>query len=113
MMSVLHSKEFASNDQLVSIWFTFALGCGCFIAMSATGALVHEANECTLEKLKERISNKTSVTPSENQIMLTDASSVALTVWNIVPIKRSIIFGIFGAILTYCLLLDGLIKLND
>ncbi|GFS53459.1 uncharacterized protein TNCV_4935391 [Trichonephila clavipes] len=108
--SLLRSSEFITIAQHISVWCLFTASYVSFIAMGTTASLVYEANANGLEKLKDAICNRFNVTRSQMRVLLIDANYVSLTVWNIVPIRRSFIFGTIGAILTYCVLIDSLEK---
>ncbi|GFR00037.1 uncharacterized protein TNCT_637671 [Trichonephila clavata] len=108
VVSLLRSNERTINAQHTFIGFLFLVCYVSFIAMSWMGSLVYEANAKALEKLKDFTCSKTNLTQSQTRILFIDASHVTLTIWNIVPIRRSFLFGTFGTILTYCLLLNSL-----
>ncbi|GFR18669.1 uncharacterized protein TNCT_298961 [Trichonephila clavata] len=108
VVSLLRSNELTIGAQHISIGCLFLVCYISFIAMSWMGSLVYEANAKALEKLKDFTCNKTNLTRSEARILFIDASHVTLTIWNIVPIRRSFIFGTFGTIFTYCLLVNSL-----
>ncbi|GFQ88083.1 uncharacterized protein TNCT_296821 [Trichonephila clavata] len=108
--SLLRSGEFPIIAQHISVWCLFIASYLSFIAMGTMASLVFEANANGLEKLKDAICNRFNITRSQMRVLLTDANDVSLTVWNIVPIRRSFIFGTIGAILTYCVLIESLEK---
>ncbi|GFQ82193.1 uncharacterized protein TNCT_186851 [Trichonephila clavata] len=110
IMSVLRSAEFLTIVQHVSVWCYFIASYASFIAMTVTASLVYEAHSNASDILRELTFKRFSATVSPKQIMLIETNQVSFTVWNIVPIRRSFIFGTLGAMFTYCVLLDSLKK---
>ncbi|GFV38869.1 uncharacterized protein TNCV_2814851 [Trichonephila clavipes] len=108
VVSLLRSNELTINAQHISIGCMFVACYVSFIAMSWMGSLVYETNAKVLEKLKDFTCNKTNLVRPQARILFIDASHVTLTIWNIVPIRRSFIFCTFGTIFTYCLLINSL-----
>ncbi|GIY07556.1 hypothetical protein CDAR_34531 [Caerostris darwini] len=72
----------------------------CFLVTTASASLVSEAWMLASTKTLESSQN-----PSQKLLSCID-KEMCLTVWKIVPIRRSFIFGTVGTIFTYVLLFD-------
>ncbi|KAF8774156.1 hypothetical protein HNY73_016738 [Argiope bruennichi] len=100
--------ETCGRTQHVAAWLLSGVSYSWFIAMTVTATLVHESNESALEILKELASKRRNLTPSKKQILFNDNNHKSLTVWKIIPIRRSFIIGFQGTVLTYCMLFNGM-----
>lgn len=81
-----------------------------FIVMSTYACLVSEIYSQVWTKVKTLIANlDTDFTLRQQKFLLCLEKELYFTVWKIVPIRRSFIVCIFGAIITYIMLFENLV----
>lgn len=95
---------------LVLLHFTSTLVS--FVIMAATAALVAEASAAVGERVREQgvMVETKCYCLCEKRFESYVKKEIYLTVWKIVPIRRSFIVGTLGAILTYVILFDNLMR---
>lgn len=104
----LHPQTLTGTISVLAIIFTFLTIFFSFVAMTVSASLVCEAS-LQVKKLAKRL-----VIASENssfalkKLLLCTEDEINLTVWKILPIKRSFILGTTGSLFTYALLYDSL-----
>ncbi|GFQ80643.1 uncharacterized protein TNCT_176881 [Trichonephila clavata] len=102
----LHSDEYDMLSSLSSIWILLTLSYTAFICMGISGSLVHETASDLYTEAEKRLSNGNRPPEALRQFLKVAEKGLYLTVWRIVPIKRSFILGTIGTIFTYCILLE-------
>lgn len=81
-----------------------------FIVMSTYACLVSETYSRVWTKVNTEIANlDTDFTLRQQKFLLCLEKELYFTVWKIVPIRRSFIVCIFGAIITYIMLFENLV----
>ncbi|GFR02686.1 uncharacterized protein TNCT_563151 [Trichonephila clavata] len=84
-----------------------------FIIMTSSAALVTDAS-VQVGTVAMRISAEAKKSSLSLQNFLSCAEKrISLTVWNVSPISRNFIFGLLGAMFTYVILFDSLVKKNN
>ena len=89
--------------------FAFSLNFFCFIVKVESASRVSKSThsiENEARKIDESIYKNVCVYIR----FLKNCKEISMTLWNLVPMKRNLILGASRAILTYCLLFDGLVK---
>ncbi|GIY65989.1 uncharacterized protein CDAR_454061 [Caerostris darwini] len=110
--SLLHIDEFktfAGWMALSAIWSSALGNFVPFLAMVVAGSSVHEASASVWDKAQEMINAGQELTPSQKRFLSVAEKELAMTVWQITPVKRSYILATMGTILTYCILLDSIV----
>lgn len=108
----LHPSLFKSYYQCLAITFLLLTTMVSFIAMAISASLVSEASAevgANSQKLQE---NNRNSKLSQLRFFASAQTEIYMTVWKIMPIKRSFIVGTLGTIFTYVILFDSLKKQN-
>ncbi|GBM07117.1 hypothetical protein AVEN_177081-1 [Araneus ventricosus] len=106
--NLMRPVESCYKNDNAAVWLLFGTSYSAFIAMAVTGTLVHESSESILHILKELACKRCRLLPSQKHILFNDNNHISLTVWKIIPIRRSFIIGTLGTVLTYCMLFNGM-----
>ncbi|GIY42022.1 uncharacterized protein CDAR_210261 [Caerostris darwini] len=78
-----------------------------FIAMTSSAAMIAEQAAELFSSLSIISANNGNASLLQKIIVISQ-QGIALTVWRIIPITRSFVFGIIGMLLTYTVMLYGL-----
>ncbi|GFQ90432.1 uncharacterized protein TNCT_468691 [Trichonephila clavata] len=109
----LHFSDIHSFVRRLGLHLYFITFFILFIIMTSSAALVCDAS-VQVGTVAMRITAETKKSsPSQQNFLSCAGKKIPLTVWNIAPITRNFIFGLLGAMLTYVILLDSLVKKNN
>ncbi|GIY94917.1 hypothetical protein CEXT_23311 [Caerostris extrusa] len=95
----------ASVNQKISIYGIFITSFVLFIAMTTSASLMAEESKKQCSAMPEATGN---LTFTQQKFLIMSQNGITLTVWKIVPITRSLIFGITGMLLTYTVMFYSL-----
>lgn len=104
----LHPNEYGKAFQIATIWFLVPASHLPFFTMILSACFVHEASSSMWDKGHELLRLGCAPSFSQLRILYVTEKELTLTVWKIVPIKRSFLVAAMGTIFTYCVLLDNL-----
>ncbi|GIY42034.1 hypothetical protein CDAR_210321 [Caerostris darwini] len=96
--------------QKLSIYGTFFTSFILLIAMTTSASLIAEESKKQCSAMPEATGN---LTFTQQRFLMMSQTGITLTVWRIVPITRSLIFGITGMLLTYTVMFYGLSPVNN
>lgn len=103
----LHPQDYIIPVQKVSLIFLFGLSCiAC--GMSVSASFVNEASAEVANEVQRLLSNGKPPTAAQKQLVFVTQKELFLTVWKMIPIRRSLILVTMGTIFTYCILIDNL-----
>lgn len=111
----LHQAGAHTSLYTAVIIFNFVYRFVSFIAMTMAASSVSEASAEVCKHAKaQKLDRRNPGSPIEQlKFMICADNEIYLTVWKIVPIRRSFILGAIGAIFTYVFLFDNLIKKDN
>ncbi|KAG8186283.1 hypothetical protein JTE90_004627 [Oedothorax gibbosus] len=104
----LHPKEYGGPFQRASIWFLVPANYLPFFAVILSACCVHEASSSMWNAGQELLKFGGAPTFPQIRLLYLTEKELTLSVWKIVPIKRSFLVATMGTIFTYCVLLDNL-----
>lgn len=109
----LNLQQQIISSENIAIVFLFGAIFWSFVSMGVSGCLVHEASLDISNKARDMIRVGRKQTLAEKQLMHVTENGMHLTVWKIMPIRRSFLIATMGTILTYCILLLNLQAYNS
>ncbi|GFT42721.1 uncharacterized protein NPIL_122191 [Nephila pilipes] len=108
LTAALHHEEYIDGFQIMSVCSIFTANFVAYIGLTLSASLVHESSEDLLQKAYEVLNFRNDINSIQQRFLSSLEKDLFLTVWRIVPIKRSFIFTTMGTIFTYCIILDSL-----
>ncbi|GFY45170.1 uncharacterized protein TNIN_221951 [Trichonephila inaurata madagascariensis] len=109
---ILHTDETPNPIYRIYFYSNFLSIITLFIVMTASAASVAEASS-KVGSIVWRISAVSSEsTLSQLKLLFYSQKGISLTVWNVVPISRSFIFGMLGVTFSYTILFDNLFQIG-
>ncbi|GIX88361.1 uncharacterized protein CDAR_386661 [Caerostris darwini] len=107
LCAILDSDRFPGRFQRLLILNACFGAFSSFIAVTSSAAMIAET-VVELFSSSSIISANNGNAPLFQHFIVISQQGIALTVWRIIPITRSFIFGIIGMLLTYTVMLYGL-----
>ena len=107
LSTIIHSTHKHSIAYMINIMFC-AITLVIFAAELYFASSVHNASLSVKHKITLIKENDPQLISSYSSFIQIHQEEICMTVWGIVSITKSFIFGTFGTILTYCLLFDGM-----
>ncbi|GIX79129.1 hypothetical protein CEXT_263381 [Caerostris extrusa] len=104
---VLDTDKFLGRFQRLLILNVCFGALSCFIAMTSSAAMIAEQVVELFSSLSIISANNGNASLLQ-KIIAVSQQGIALTVWRIIPITRSFMFGIIGMLLTYTVMVYGL-----
>ncbi|GFQ82191.1 uncharacterized protein TNCT_186841 [Trichonephila clavata] len=110
---ILHTEEYLDAVQITSIYCLFIASYVGYIGMTLSGSLLQETSEHLWFQVHDALISRSKITSLQQRFLSLLEKGLFLTVWKIVPIKRSFIVATTGTIFSYCILLDSLRSLKN
>ncbi|GFR00039.1 uncharacterized protein TNCT_637681 [Trichonephila clavata] len=110
---ILHPEEYFDVTHILSVVSLFSSNYLSYMGLTLSGSLLHEASEELWFKLHRALMPRSEITSLQQRFLNLLEKGLFLTIWKILPIKRSFILATLGTILTYCILLDNLKSLRN
>ncbi|GIY42026.1 hypothetical protein CDAR_210281 [Caerostris darwini] len=107
LYAVLDSDKFPGRFQRLLILNACFGAFSSFIAVTSSAAMIAETVVELFSSLSIISANHGNASLLQNLSVISQ-QGIALTVWRIIPITRSFIFGVIGMLLTYTVMLYGL-----
>lgn len=105
---ILIRNDSHSLIQILYLSFVFLSTLLSFVAMTVSASMVTEASSKVGSAARMVLQSRQTSTFAFKKFLFNAEREINLTVWNIVPIKRSFILGSIGAFFTLVMIFDGI-----
>ncbi|GIY08713.1 hypothetical protein CEXT_737101 [Caerostris extrusa] len=103
-----HPTDYGYLVHQFSSWVLPFISFVMFINMAVSGCLVYETGSGICDEIQKITTNCSRTAESQRQLSKLSENELCLTVWKIVPIKRSFLIATIGTVFTYCILIHNL-----